>query len=326
MHEADNRLTEASELDLTNPFTTARARAAGITPAQLRGPRFRRLAKGVYVEATTAPTRLQSVQAALLTHPPTAFASHTSAAEAYRIPVPHHPEVHVSVHDPGDRRRRPGVRCHVASADTPVLTFSGLRLSTPAQTFVELASMLGLVDLVVAGDDIVRKRWYTPEQLVAYCEASTDRHAGRALEAARYVRAEVDSPMETRLRMLLVLAGFPEPQVNFTVRDEYGAVLMRFDLSYPEVRVIVEYDGRQHADDHVQYDRDIERREEIDGRKWRIVVVTAPGIYTDPERTLTRVRHVLVERGLPGVPRRFDDEWRTHFPARSGWPVATRRP
>jgi len=122
--------------------------------------------------------------------------------------------------------------------------------------------------------------------------------------------------METRLRMLLVLAGFPEPTVNFKIRDEHGVVLMRFDLSYPGVRVIVEYDGRQHAESPEQYDRDIDRREEIDGLKWRVVVVTAPGIYKDPERTLHRVRDVLRERGLPAVPRRFDETWRTHFPAR----------
>jgi len=40
--------------------------------------------------------------------------------------------------------------------------------------------------------------------------------------------------METRLRMLLVvLAGLPEPVVDFRVRDSAGTVIRRFDLSYP---------------------------------------------------------------------------------------------
>ena len=42
-----------------------------------------------------------------------------------------------------------------------------MRLSALAQFFVELADVLGLVDLVVVGDWFVGKGWVTPEQLVA---------------------------------------------------------------------------------------------------------------------------------------------------------------
>jgi hypothetical protein len=122
--------------------------------------------------------------------------------------------------------------------------------------------------------------------------------------------------METRLRMLLVLAGFPEPQVNFVLRDEAGSVRRRFDLCYPDVRVVVEYDGRQHAESPQQYDWDIKRREELDEAGWRIVVVTAKGIYTDPEDTLERVRRVLRGRGMAGVPARFHRRYAQHFPGR----------
>ena len=41
------------------------------------------------------------------------------------------------------------------------------------------------------------------------------RGAKLARRAARFVRDGVDSAMETRLRMLLVLAGLPAPEVNF---------------------------------------------------------------------------------------------------------------
>jgi len=47
------------------------------------------------------------------------------------------------------------------------------------------------------------------------------------------VRIGVDSPLETRLRLLIVLAGLPEPKVNHQLRDQHGDVVMRFDLSYP---------------------------------------------------------------------------------------------
>jgi hypothetical protein len=117
--------------------------------------------------------------------------------------------------------------------------------------------------------------------------------------------------------MLLVLAGLPEPVVNHLLRDEHGAVVRRFDLCYPLLRLIVEYDGRQHAEDRRQYDHDRDRREELDDGGWKILVVTAEGIYRDPERTLRRVRRALVSRGAADVPRTLRPEWRAHFPGRA---------
>ncbi|HYO38398.1 MAG TPA: DUF559 domain-containing protein [Nocardioidaceae bacterium] len=303
--------------DPARPFTTRHALAAGVSPGQLRGPGYRRLAKGVHVGSATPLTPLLLVQAALVSHPPDAFASHHSAAVVYGLPVPPDPLLHVSVFAANDRRRRRDVTCHLAPPGTRVLTVHGTRVPLPAQVLVELAAQLPLVDLVVVGDAVVRKGWYSPDDLVAFCAGSSHPHAGRALDAARHVRAKVDSPMETRLRMLLVLAGLLEPQVNLEIRNELGDVRLRFDLSYPEVRVAVEYDGRQHAESTAQHNRDLERREEIDNREWRIVVVTADGIYRNPEHTLKRVAGVLRDRGLAGVPPRFDERWRAHFPGRT---------
>ncbi|MGZ4484830.1 MAG: DUF559 domain-containing protein [Nocardioidaceae bacterium] len=306
----------SSPFDPSNPFTTAQALAAGLSRATLRGPRFRQLRHGVYVSAEQPASVRLDARAALAVHPPDAFASHVTAARVYDLPVPVIAEEHVSVFCANDRRRGRGLRSHLAARSTRVLVVHDIRVSSPADMFVELASLLGLVDLVIVGDAMVRKEWYSPERLVAFCAASTDPHAGRALEAARLVREGVDSPMETRLRLLLVLAGLPEPKVNLKIRDALGHVRRRFDLSYPEVKVIVEYDGRQHAEDVAQYDADIYRREELDREGWRIVVVTSKGVYQRPEETLRRVLDTLRERDMPGLPRRLSDRWRAHFPTR----------
>ncbi len=302
-------------LDLTHPFTTAQAHAAGLTTGQLRGPQFRSLGKGVHVSSAREPSALLNAEAALLPHPQPAYASHFTAARVFKMPVPTHPDEHVSVRHADQRRRRHHVRCHVAPPDARVITVRGIPLSPPEQIFVELAEYLPLVELVVVGDHIVRKKWSTPADLVAFCESSKDRHARRALRAARFVRSGVDSPMETRLRMLIVLAGLPEPTVDLRLHDGNGDLRRRFDLAYPELRVVVEYDGRQHASDPDQYDSDIYRREELDDAEWRIVVVTAKGIFQKPEETLARVAKVLRSRGAT-VPR-LSDKWRAHFPGYS---------
>ena len=121
-------------------------------------------------------------------------------------------------------------------------------MTTAEDTFLDLAGELGLVDLVVLGDALVRRRRTTVTKLVAAAAQASGRHVALARRAAGLVRAGVDSPMESRLRMLLVLAGLPEPVVNHTEHDDRGWWVRRFDLSYPAARVAVEYDGRQHAE------------------------------------------------------------------------------
>ena len=113
--------------------------------------------------------------------------------------------------------------------------------------------------------------------------------------------------------MLLVLAGLPEPRVNLIVRAADGSWVRRFDLWYEGQKLLVEYDGRQHAEDAEQWEHDIERREDLDRRGLRLIVVTRRQFFDHPERVLERVRDALVERGAVGVRGQFRTEWRRYF-------------
>ena len=310
------RTADAADLDLRRPFTRSEATRAGLDPNLLRGSRFRRLFRGVYILREVPVSPFVRTQAALALHPSSAFASHMSAARAYQLPVSGLAEEHVSVTDPGDRRTRDGIVNHVADRQAHVVVHRGIRVSGPLRMFVELGALLALVDHVVVGDAMTKVFNLRARDLVEYCEKSTDRRATAARRTTAFVRDEVDSPMESRLRMLIVLAGLPEPRVNHKIRDEYGNVVIRLDLSYPDLKLIIEYDGRQHAEDPKQWNRDLERREVFDDIEWRILVVTAKGVYREPERTLARVRRALVGRGCTTVPRQLSEDWRPHFPGR----------
>ena len=124
--------------------------------------------------------------------------------------------------------------------------------------------------------------------------------------------------------MLIVLAGIPEPVVNRSVRGVDGEPVRRFDLSWPGVRVIVEYDGRHHVERIEQWESDLERREEIDDEGWRILVVVAHGVYTDPGTTVHRIFRLLRARGLDDLPERPSEDWRPHFPGRAAALTSTR--
>lgn len=305
--------------DPRKPFTKAEAMQAGIDPKHLASKAYRRLLVNVYVDSSVPLTPALCAEAPLAVAPVTAWASHTSAARIIGAPVPALPGEHVSVLSAGERLNRAGVRCHVADGTSLIWNRHGVRISAPRQMFVELATQLGLIDLVVVGDWLVKNRQVTLGELREFCASSPHRGARDARRAAAYVRERVDSPMETRVRMLLVLAGLPEPEVNLTIRDVDGEPKRRYDLSWPGVKVIVEYDGRHHIDRIEEWEADLERRESIDDDGWRILVLISKNIYDRPDLTIERVARVLRSRRLPGVPRVLSDEWRPHFPVRESY-------
>ncbi len=298
-------------VDFRLPFTRSMLSGEDHTKL-LRRREFQRVLRAVWVrrDAVDDDTR---IRAALLLHPPDAVASHFSAARVLRLPVPEHLFEHVTVFDPADRRWRPEIKPHVTKRPRRVVTVRGIRTTDPITTFIQLAGSLPLVELVVLGDALVKKYRVAPGTLVAACRDSDDYYAGAALRAGLYVRRGVDSPMESRLRMLIVLAGLPEPKVDVRLMNDDGTWRRRFDLCYPELRLIVEYDGRHHAADSHQWLSDLDRREELDDEEYRIVVVTAHGIYVDPARTLERIRRQLKRRGWM-TDLALDPRWRDHFP------------
>ena len=292
------------------PFGYRQGIEAGISRSQLGSASYRRLVRGVYVAADAPRNAVADGRTALLLAGPRAFLSHFQAARLYGAVVPDVDVLHASVTGNVHRSRRAEVVVHLSS-QTPT-TFRGLPVTTPEDTFVDLASHLTLVDLVVLGDSLVRKRRTTPGRLVEAglrAQGSARRRAGRA---AALVRPGVDSAMESRSRMLVVLAGLPEPEVNVCFYDQFGQVRRRLDLAYRKHRLAIEYDGRQHAESQAQWESDVTRREEFDEADWRILTLLAKDIFKVPGQTLDRITAALRRAGMR-VPARTE-EWRRHFP------------
>jgi hypothetical protein len=289
----------------------------GIPLSDLLGPDFNRLFHDTYVALGHMITWQLRARTIMKRLPAATHLSHHTAVRLWGGVAPDSADIHVSMAIREARCRRAGVAAHLGIAAAQTTIRSGVILSTPVQAFLDLASVgVGLVDLVIAGDSLVKANDLDPQQFVVAANTYQGRNPKRARRAAALVRAGVDSPMETRIRLLIVLAGLPEPQVNFIVRVSGGKWRWRFDLCYPEYKLIIEYDGRQHAYDSEQWSHDLERREWLDRDGWRILIVISEGIYGDPLRTLCRVRVALEERGAR-VPKSFRQEWTRHFMVRS---------
>lgn len=299
--------------DPDSPFLRQEALCAGLHRHEIDGPDFQRLFGSVRVAAHVDLDARTRARAALLIVPG-AVVSHHTAAAIYRAVVPESDVVHVTVTSAGARRRRAGIRCHVSTV--PTLDVGDLTLTTPERTFIDLAAELDLVDLVILGDSLVERGLTTPDLLVQATVKAAGRHAASARAGAALVREGAESPMETRLRLLLVMAGFPEPRIQMSVTDESGRPRYRFDLCYPELRVAIEYDGRHHAEDPGQWSYDIGRREWLDGRGWRLIVIRSVDVFGDPWATAHRIAGILAQQGyertLPASP---PVAFSRHFPA-----------
>ena len=108
---------------------------------------------------------------------------------------------------------------------------------------------------------------------------------------------QAESPMETRLRMLLVIAGLPKPEVQVSVHDDRGRFLGRPDLLYPRQRLAIEYDGGTHRDRLVDDNR---RQNGLVGAGYRLLRFTAADVYGTPDTVAMQVRHNLAS--LPPKP------------------------
>lgn len=225
--------------------------------------------------------------------------SHTTAARVYGLPLPRRAgtDIHVTIPIDQPHRRRAGWLGHRDAGDGAGEMY-GVPISTPEQTFLELARLLRLDELIAVGDDLVHvprkempgRPWTTREQLADFAREGRRRKGSPLARAALLeVRDGVESPMETALRLLLVRAGLPEPVCGHHIPG-----IGWFDLAWPECRVLGEYDGDQHRTSTEQYEKDIGRFDLAMDDGWRPVRVRAAGLTRSGRgTTIDRFRRAL---------------------------------
>lgn len=282
------------------------ARAAGLSRRRTRARDLVSPCHGVRATATMRDTLLDRLHA--LAAVTAAVVSHLSAALLWGFPLPvslaNTAVVHLTT-PPARRavRRKDVVGHQLALAPEEIVAGIRVRCTSPLRTWFDLASMLSLDDLVIAGDFLLRRRnpLATIQDLDMYLAGKKGQPGYRNASRARaLLRAGTDSPKETELRLLLVRHGLPEPHINAPIFDETGGWIEDPDMSYHREKVAIQYDGGHHATP-AQRRSDIFRDEKARDAGWRVVVLTqwdltpfAPGM--EPT-AVTRVQAALVERG-----------------------------
>jgi very-short-patch-repair endonuclease len=281
----------------SRPFTAAEARRLGVRPGRLDDPDLRNPFHGVHVAGEVADV-LALAHAYALKMRRDAHFTGVTAALLWNMPLPgrlHDLRLHVAVPlgTPVPRGRGVLGRRTTVAPDR-VVDLEGLPVLNRSETWCELAAALTVAELVVVSDSFLGPGCTSPTAVLAALSAAVEspgrRHRAPLRAALARTRVGVRSPRETMLRLMLVDAGLPEPEVNLRLIARDGSFLAEGDLVYVAARLVLEYEGDHHRTDRRTFRTDIRRRERYEDEGWSVLRVTAD------DMDLPVSRNELIER------------------------------
>ncbi|AMM32681.1 hypothetical protein SA2016_2008 [Sinomonas atrocyanea] len=292
------------------PFTLAEARARGVDFREVLRSDTRRLSRELYLSGAAVPSLRERVLAHLLLAPD-AWASHTTAAALHGLWLPEmartQDAIHLSRSSSATRVRRAGVVGHhvrVLPGEVQVHE-EGIRLSSPARTWLDLGHLLGHAALVAVGDQLIReprpeferrtRPYATKRQLDLMLRGHRRmKGVGKCREALRDMRVGADSVPESLLRLSLLAYNFPEPELQIRLHD-YDPGSFSADMGYRAYRIAIQYDGGHHRSE-AQRLSDARRDAAFRAAGWTVIVVTAEDLRDDFARVRGELRRQMRDR------------------------------
>ena len=182
-----------------------------------------------------------------------------------------------------------------------MLVHHGIRTSSATRAIIDMAGTATPRELEAAIDSAVRLRLTSVPTLTKRMhQLGGQGRGGIRLLRTLLLDSGGESFLERAFLRLLREAGIrrPQPQVVHRHRDNK---VMRVDFQFTAERVIVEVSGRQgHISDRDRQ-RDARRRNELQGRGWRVVEFTTADVLDDPPYvTSTITGHLDTRHGSTG--------------------------
>jgi hypothetical protein len=273
-----------------------------LTPNQLRSRAWRRVCQDAYADSRLESDHTLLCEAVKVLDPRVVFAGPSAA---YLWGVPHAAGGTDRVHVLGTAQRPRGPKLAVVKAHTSafgpqeIQAYGGYTLTTPTRTAWDIAAWCEPLAAVAICDALLGRGILDREQLAKY----VDNRAGRRnrLRARRMLElcdSAAQSPMESRTRVRLVLAGIPKPVGQFAVPISRTLVLHP-DLAWPEYKVALEYEGAQHADRR-RMELDAKRRNALTAQGWIVLQVTSSRLRGDFRGLVDEIKAALRSRGWRG--------------------------
>lgn len=284
-------------------FTTATARSAGLSRAALRGSSYVRLAHGVVVRLDDAIDERERLGLLATVLPPDAAFSHQTAAALLGAQLSPPPHPHVALTPRRVLPQHAGLVVHGRRlGPEDVVLDRGLRVTSGAQTFLDVAAVLPPQELIAVGDALFRAGHLDAARLGArLSRADRVRGVVRARACAPLLSPLAQSRPESVMRYWLLASDLPDPEPQVPVTDRWGREVAHGDLGYREWKVLLEYEGRQHADTE-QFGRDVDRYSLMAADGWLVLRFARPHLLR-PQVVVDRTRRALLSRGWRPPPR-----------------------
>jgi hypothetical protein len=188
-----------------------------------------------------------------------------------------------------------GIEAHrrrVAPAD--ITTVHGVPTTSPARTWFDLGRALDLPAHVAVGDSVLRAG--TPRDDLALMVRDGGRQRGvvQSRAALSLLDGRARSRPESHLRV--AVSGLRLPfQVNEPVHRDSGGWLAEPDLSLPQARLALEYQGSEHADVG-RMRRDLTRFADLRGEGWLVLPYGPAEVFRRPWLIAAEVRAAVSTR------------------------------
>lgn len=285
-----------------SPFTVYESRALGVPAKRLRakdladGGRLIYLPRGRELE-------LRERARVLAAATPGAWVSHQTAAELTPLGLPpwmDRDAVHLSKPYELPRVRRVGVTGHrVRMIPGEVGDCDGIPMSLPPRTWLDLAAVLPLKYVVAMGDQLIRvpranfEGRTTPYAYKDGLRLLIRQHPNmkgveKARQALDEMRVGADSYPETFLRLAMLDAHLPEPELQLRA-NPLDAWSPAADLGYRRFRIALQYDGAHHLS-REQQSRDNRRDEAFISAGWSYFKVNADDLEDGFQSVISRVK------------------------------------
>jgi uncharacterized protein DUF559 len=194
---------------------------------------------------------------------------------------------------PSDSRARSCDGMSIRRSDLSPLDVTelrGLRATALPRTLRDLCSHLESVEALVVLDMALHLRAGDRTALSRYVQAAAGLPGSVRMGELLALAEAAESPMETRLRWILIRAGLPRPQVQEDLHGTNGRFIARVDLYYPDARLVIEYDGRNHVD---RLAADARRQNQLVKAGYQILRFTAVDLHDRPDMIVALVRGAL---------------------------------
>lgn len=112
-------------------------------------------------------------------------------------------------------------------------------------------------------------------------------------KSGRYRKGYIEEPLLAALR---AQAGLPEPERDYEITNDHGAVVTVPDFTWPAQKVAVFCDGYAFHGDPATLELDAKKRNSLQARGWSVLVFWGQTILRDPAKCAAEVEQVVRDR------------------------------